>query len=195
MAQINITKSTFDYELAKLQGHPDFAFSFNYINIGDGETTMPNDGQDAWMITARTTLPLWLDQNEAIVNKKSASKKNVQNLAQQQLNKTKYEIENLYYQIKQLNSSIDLYKTTLIPLANQAFEAAKISFESGRTDFINWLSLRKDLLGIQITYQKLVSDRQISLAKLEQIIGVTVQASALPYKVTKETKDEKNNNC
>jgi len=84
----------------------------------------------------------------------------------------RFEVQDLYYRLQRLANTINLYKTTLLPQVNQSFEAARISYESGQTDFLNWLSSENRLLEVQIMYQRTLADYQVAWAELERIAGV-----------------------
>ena len=64
-----------------------------------------------------------------------------------------------------------LYKTALIPQTEQAFEATKIGYETGRVDFLNLLDSERILLQTRLAYYKAIADYQKSIAFLERITG------------------------
>ena len=66
---------------------------------------------------------------------------------------------------------MSLYKTTLIPQSDQAFDAARSGYESGEVDFLNWLDAQRNLLQMRLAYYKSVTDYQKSVAYLERVIG------------------------
>jgi len=171
IAKLKVKESGYAQQLANLRSWPDFGLGFEYTNIGDSETTMPKDGTDAWMVMGKATLPIWVDQNQAAKAEKEAENMATKELLKKEQNQTRYEVQDLYFQLQRLAKTISLYKTTLIPLVNQSYEAARISYESGDTDFLNWLSTEERLLEIQVMYKRTIADQKIAWAELERAIG------------------------
>jgi len=132
---------------------------------------MPNDGQDAWMGMVSINIPIWRDRLKAQRKEKKAkletSKKSYQNVE----NSIAYEVEDLYFKISTYKDIISLYKTALVPQAEQNFEAAKTAYETGRVDFLNWLDAERMLLQIRLAYYKAITEYQKSIAYLERVVG------------------------
>lgn len=170
-ANLEIERSEYEKSLAKLDYMPDFTFGLDYIQVGEGHTTMPNDGQDAWMGVVAVNVPIWFDKLNAQVGEKEAelqaSKKRYENIE----NSVSYEVNDLYFKISTYKDIIGLYKTALIPQAEQSFDAARTSYETGAIDFLNWLDSERMLLQTRLAYYKSVVDYQKSVAYLERVVG------------------------
>ncbi len=170
-ATLDIERTKYQRSLAGLDFMPDFSFGFDYIQVGKGSTSLPDDGQDAWMTTFAVHVPIWLDKQFAELREKQvslrASKQNYESIK----NSVIYEVEDMFYKINTYSDIISLYKTALIPQTEQAFEASKTSYETGRVDFLNWLDAERVLLQTRLAYYKTIADYQKSIAYLERIIG------------------------
>jgi len=77
----------------------------------------------------------------------------------------------MYFKITTYKDIISLYETALIPQTEQSFEAAKVSYETGEVDFLNWLDAERVLLQTRLAYYKAIVDYQKSIAYLERIVG------------------------
>ena len=150
---------------------PDFTFGVDYIQVGSGQTTLANDGEDAWMGRVAINVPIWFNKLGAQLREKKASleasKKNYQNIE----NNISYEVEDLYFKIITYKDIISLYETALIPQTEQSFQAAKTAYETGRVDFLNWLDSERVLLQTRLAYYKGIVDYQKSIAYLERVVG------------------------
>ncbi|MFH0935633.1 MAG: TolC family protein [Candidatus Omnitrophota bacterium] len=170
-ANLDIERAQYEKSLAKSNYLPDFTLGFDYIQVGSGHTNAIDDGKDAWTTTIAVHIPLWFDKVSAQVNEKKAalqaSRDNYQNIE----NRLNYEIEDLYSKIATYRDIVSLYKTALIPQAEQSFEAAKTSYETGKVDFLNWLDSEKVLLQTKLAYYKTIVDYQKSIAYLERMAG------------------------
>lgn len=170
-ANLDIERASYEKSLARMDYLPDFTFGFDYIQVGSGETTMPNDGQDAWMGSVAVNIPIWFDKLNAQNKEKKAlleaARKNYENVG----NSVTYEVEDLYFKILTYKDIISLYKTALIPQSEQAFDAAKTGYETGKVDFLNWLDAERILLQTRLAYYKAIADYQKSIAYLERVVG------------------------
>lgn len=170
-ASLDIERAKYEKSLAKLNYFPDFTFGFDYIQVGGGTSTRPNDGEDAWMGKIMVNVPIWFGKLQAQLEEKeaklTASKKNYENLE----NSVVFEIEDLYFKITTYKDIISLYRTALLPQTEQSFQAAKTAYETGSVDFLNWLDAERVLLQTRLAYYKAIVDYQKSLAYLERVIG------------------------
>ncbi|MBU4342707.1 MAG: TolC family protein [Candidatus Omnitrophica bacterium] len=171
VSKLDIERAEYERSLARLNYLPDFTFGVDYIEIGSGSTTQPNDGDDAWMGKVAINVPIWFGKLNAQVKEKKAllesSKKNHEDAE----NVVDYEVEDLYFKIMTYKDIISLYKTALVPQAEQAYDAAKTSYETGKVDFLNWLDAERVLLQTRLAHYKAIVDYQKSIAYLERVIG------------------------
>jgi len=166
-----VDKSKFDKTLAKFDFLPDFTFGFNYIDVEAGHTTQPNDGEDAWLATISINLPIWENKLNAQVREKEAMLRAADADLESKNDEVDYEVSDLYFKLITYKDIINLYETTLIPQANQAYESVKTAYESGKTDFLNWLDSERTLLKIRLAYYKAKADYAKNFALLERAIG------------------------
>lgn len=170
-AILDIERAKYEKSLARLDYFPDFTFGVDYIEVGGGQTTQPNDGDDAWMGKVAINVPIWFDKLGAQLEEKKArlesSKESYENLE----NSVDYEVEDLYFKINAYKDIISLYKTALVPQTEQAYDAAKTSYETGKVDFLNWLDAERVLLQTRLAYYKAIVDYQKSIAYLERVVG------------------------
>ncbi|MFC1593946.1 TolC family protein [Candidatus Omnitrophota bacterium] len=171
LANLGVERAEYEKSLARFDYLPDFTFGLDYIEIGSGHTTMPNDGEDAWMGTVAVTIPIWFDRLNAQLHEKEAaleaSRKKFENVE----NTVAYEVQDIYYKIEAYSDIISLYKTALLPQTEQAFDAAKTGYETGRVDFLNWLDAERVLLQTRLAYHKAIVDYLKSFAYLERVVG------------------------
>ncbi|MFH1652848.1 MAG: TolC family protein [Pseudomonadota bacterium] len=170
-AKIAIEKAQNERTLAKLNYVPDFTFGFDYTFIDKGNIAVQNNGKDAWLGTVSLNIPIWLNKINAQVKEKKAVLQAAKENYVDTKNRVEYEVESLYYRINSGKDVINLYKNALIPQAQQSFDAAKVGYESGEVDFLNWLDSERTLLQVRLTYYKAVADYQKSIAQMERVVG------------------------
>ena len=170
-ANLDIERAEYEKSLARLDYFPDFTLGFDYIQVGGGHTSMPNDGEDAWMGRMAINVPIWFGKLAAQLKEKRADLEGVKKKYEDAENNIAYEVEDLYYKITTYTDIISLYKTALIPQTEQSFAAAKTGYETGKVDFLNWLDAERVLLQTRLAYYKAMVDYQKSIAFLERVVG------------------------
>lgn len=170
-ANLDIQRAEYEKSLARLNYFPDFTFGLDYIQVGSGHTSASNDGQDAWMGTVAINVPIWFDKLEAQVKEKRSALESSRENLQNTQNSVAYEVDDLYFKIMAYKDIVSLYRTALIPQTEQAFEAARIAYETGEVDFLNWLDAERILLQTHLAYYKAIIDYRKSIAYLERVVG------------------------
>ncbi len=170
-AALEIERKQFQESLAKLDYWPDLTLGANYIQIGDGSTTLPDDGRDAWTGTISVNLPIWWGRRAAQLRERKSGVEASKNQYRELENRVGYEVEDLFFRLENLRETVSLYKTALIPQTEQAFRAAQTAYETGRVDFLNWLQTETVLLRTRLTYYKSIADYQKTIALLERAVG------------------------
>ncbi|MCQ9207581.1 MAG: TolC family protein [Omnitrophica bacterium] len=170
-ANLGIERAKYQRSLAALDYLPDFSFGFDYIQIGEDTTALNDDGKDGWSTTFAVHVPIWLDKQVAQVREKeailNASRKNYEDVK----NNVAYEVEDIYYKITTYRDIVSLYKTALVPQSEEAFNAARTAYETGRVDFLNWLDSERTLLQTRLAYYRATVDYEKSIAYLERVVG------------------------
>src|SRR5438445_2281574 len=78
--------------------------------------------------------------------------------------------------IETTHHHVDLFRDKLVPQARQAFEATRLSYESGKATFLDWISAQRNLRDIEATGREHLADYQVAVAELEAVIGAELYA-------------------
>jgi len=170
-AMLDVERAKFEKSLAQFDYMPDVTLGFEYIGVGDGYTTLSNDGQDAWMGSVAINVPIWLGRLDSKFKEKKASLESSKKRVKDIENRIYYEVEDIYFKTLAYKDVVLLYKTALVPQTEQGFEAARTAYETGKVDFLNWLDAEKTLLHTRLAYYKAIADYEKSIAYLERIVG------------------------
>jgi len=73
--------------------------------------------------------------------------------------------------IETMHHHVELFRDKLVPQAQQAFEAERLSYESGKASFLDWISAQRNLRDIEAMGREHLANYQIALAELEAVIG------------------------
>lgn len=161
--------------LAQYEYAPDISVGFQYTRIGDGDTSDPEDGQDAWMIPFKVTLPLWQNRIGPAVLEAKRNLDSREARLKQEENLTEYEIKNAYYRFTSTRQVVELYENALIPQAQLAFRSDQAGYEAGRTDVLNLIDSERVYLNSKIAYYQALGNALKSFATLERVVGEDIK--------------------
>src|SRR5947207_1058573 len=98
--------------------------------------------------------------------------------AQQALERSQTEalrlLRNQLEKIETFHHHVELFRDKLVPQARQAFEANRLSYESGKASFLDWITSQRNLRDVEAMARQHLTDYQVAVAELEAIIGPQV---------------------
>ena len=86
-------------------------------------------------------------------------------------NMTRFTVKKHHFGLETANRSIALYRTTLLPQARSALQAANTAYQAAQVDFISFLDAQRTLLRFRLEEQRAYRDHRQHLAQLEQAVG------------------------
>jgi len=88
--------------------------------------------------------------------------------------------------IETFHHHVELFRDKLVPQGQQAFEATRLSYESGKATFLDWISAQRNLRDIEAMGREHLAHYQTAVAELEAVIGANIYSPSPT--VTKESK-------
>lgn len=156
------------HKLAELDYNPDFkvglAYTFREPNNADS-------GTDFAGIEVGINLPIFRDKRGAAASEAAAGTRMALAQYNDFRNQVLFNIQDAYSQVQTNHDQAKLYKSGIIPQANQALESAINGYQVGKIPFLNLLDNLMSLYTFELQYQKALSDGQRSLARLEAESG------------------------
>jgi len=76
--------------------------------------------------------------------------------------------------IETFHHHLELFRDKLVPQAQQAFEATRLSYESGKASFLDWIGAQRNFRDIEAMGREHLAHYQIAVAELEAIIGADI---------------------
>lgn len=166
--------------LARLEYVPDLAVGFQYVSIGSGMTTDPDDGRDAWMVPLKLTIPLWQNRLVPAIQEAKRNLKASEAGLDEEVNRTEYEVKESYYRYKTSVQVVELYENALLPEADLAFRSDQAGYEAGRQDILNLIDSERVSLDAQVAYHQALAGALKSFAELERAVGRRLQRTDTP---------------
>ena len=162
-----LAKTDSQVELAKKEFRPDFAVQYMYQNTD-------RKFRDYYMAGFSVTLPnrgrRKAELAEAEANRDQANKQ-LEAEVQQRL----AEVQDQYVVAQTSAEQLKIYKDGLIPQSNATFQSALAAYQANRQDFETLLSSFRDVLNLEIEYQRELAEHEVAMAHLEMLTGVSFQ--------------------
>jgi outer membrane protein TolC len=156
--------------MANLAGKPEFEVSVSYMQ----RDAMPDGTKRSDMVSSMVTmtLPVWRKgKTEPGIREMEAEKRMAgRDLANLDL-ETSNSIGRSLATMKSRREAAVLYRTTLIPQAEQSFQATAESYRVGKTDFPMLMDTVMAILSSRREYAATVGDLNIEKTRLEAAVG------------------------
>jgi len=169
-AQARVRRGDDSIRMARLAGKPEFDVSFSYMQ----RDAMPDGTKRTDMFSSMVmmTLPIWRKEKiEPGIRAMEAEKR----MAERELANLNLETSNFIGRslatMKSRREAAILYRTTLIPQAEQSFQAASESYRVGKTDFPMLMDAVMAILSFRREYAAMVGDLHMEKARLEAAVG------------------------
>jgi outer membrane protein TolC len=190
MARNNVT-------MARREFWPDFEVSFSFVRstvmdpmlmsmpnmtamttgmemvhgVNDYSLEMSETRKNSWKVGFMVMLPLWFGQYTAKIQSASAGVEAAQATLDDMRNMTGMELSMALNEAQSAWRLISLYQNTVIPQAEQAYQASMIDYTNGRTDFMAALDGLVTLRNARLDFYKSRVDYEKALAYLEKLTG------------------------
>ena len=176
--QALIDKGEAGHKLARKEFYPDFNLSLEYMQR---EPTMGEKGLDMYSLAVTFNLPVQRIRRHAMVAESDSGIR----MATEELNALRNTIDSgisdLLAKLERREKLVTLYKTGIIPQAQQSLESATIGYRVNKVDFLNLLDSRMTLFNYERELYDSQAEYMMRLAQLEALVGTDlVSAPALP---------------
>jgi len=146
--------------------------------IVTGDAAMPgiqDSGRDAVIVSAGLRLPLWqgsyADAIEAAHADASAQRAEQQAL----LDRVSSELQAGLAAVRDAARRVALYRATLVPQAESAYESVLGAYTVGRGNVAQALLAQRDLLELRVELERARGDHARAWARLEEVTGRQVE--------------------
>ena len=135
---------------------------------------MSEEGADTWAITFGFNLPIWVDKIEGGI--REARQQLAASIHQYSAarNMVYLQVEDALTSVEAQRELAELFKSTIIPQAQQAYEVSRAGYVAGETDFQYVIDNWQKWLAFTIQYHRAIGGLERSVADLEQAIGLSL---------------------
>jgi outer membrane protein TolC len=82
-----------------------------------------------------------------------------------------FEVKDFLAKIEAAEKMITLYKTTVLPQAQQTLESARIGYQAGKAEFLTLLDAERAVKDFQLAYYRALAESEQRIADLERAVG------------------------
>ena len=168
-AELDVQRNEQSHALAQRQYYPDFNFAFQRF-----QNYHADNGYGAY-VAMSIPFSFWTKPKyDAGVQEAAAAVASAQAQQHTLENMTRFQINDLLAKLRATDQVATLYRTTILPQAEQGLEAARAEYRAGKAGFLDLIDAQRAWRKFQIEYFTALVDRQHQLAELEQIVGITL---------------------
>ena len=189
-AEAMIAKGEAEAKLAGLNQEPDGMVGLDYVITGESAMAPPppDSGKDPIVAMFSINLPMLNRPKYDAAEREAESRLDAtRNERADKVNELSAALQMALYDFRDSERKINLYRDTLLPKARQALEVTRQAFEAGRADFLDLIDAERTLLEFDLSYARAQSDRVVSLARTEMLVGGEVAPA-----VEEEKPEEEN---
>ncbi len=166
-ADYSLKKGEAALKLSKAQYLPDIMLQFRQRDM-----EAERDSQD---FIVGFTVPLWFEKQRAGVREAKANLKMAEAEYHVMKNMTLFDVKNLYVKVQTAFRLIELYRTSVIPQAEQALQVTDSGYQADKLGFLDLLDAVRSLLNFRMEYYQYIADYEQYIAELERSIGVSLR--------------------
>jgi outer membrane protein TolC len=173
-------------EMAHLEYHPDFTFKFGWGEMTTNRAIAPSaDGIDNLTAGLSVNLPIYRKRLDAAVRQAEAQVVASARQYDQMKDETQREVKRLFAEAVSQRDLAELFRESIIPKTEQAFQISIREYQVGQTEFADLLSNWRELLRFHITRLQQETGLRKSMASLERVVGgyleMTPSTEPLPF--------------
>jgi outer membrane protein, heavy metal efflux system len=172
-ADVMIDRDEISVSLARKERWPDFTFGVDYTQVNDNIFSSPPDnGQDAVMGFVSVNIPLWFGKLRA---QRREAEKQLEASREARVHaeiNVFSEVQDAWFRAQVALDQVTLYNQSLLPEAQQMFDASQAGYEAGTVSFIDLLDSERALLNFRLGLIMSETELAKALAALERAAGV-----------------------
>jgi len=166
----NIEMNQSEVKLSKLEYFPDFMVRVMYKDM-----LMTNNDFWSAMIGINIPLAFWSsDKYKYKVIESELNVKKAESDYESMKNMVLYEVQDALVKVRTNENLVSLYKTTVIPQAEQTLRSTISSYQTGKTEFLMLIDAYRMVLMAKLDYHMALMNYMSSQAELEQAVGIPI---------------------
>lgn len=163
-------------DLAGKAAYPGLTLGVDYIMTGPAAMEgVPDSGKDPVIARLGVSIPLWggkaSAEKKASVGRLASASADLTD-ARHQLNSR---FESALFAWREARRHNDLYGTTLVDSGRQALEVTSARYRSGQASYVDLVTSRKALLGLELAHLRAEVEEEQALNDLATLVGMDLE--------------------
>ena len=175
-------------KLARLDYYPDVNLWAGYRQREEVPGD-PAEGTDFVSAGFSINIPLWQGKRRAAAAEADSGVRMALSQLQDLGTRIDFAISDQYAKLTKNRDLVELFRTGIIPQAEQSFEATLSAYQVGDVDFLNLLDSQLTLYRYQIDYHRALSDYERSVAGLEAAVGKDLGGQNHKDRINRDIQD------
>ena len=183
--KLAISKMGLAVEMAKRMTYPDPSLGTSYFENRSMPDIKGTPKMSMTFATKRTLNPAKSAQfghQNAYIHEVDLKIEAMESMVEELENRTQFAVKKHHFGMETANRSINLYRNTLLPQAQQALDVSNTAYQAAQIDFLSFLDAQRTLLKLRIEEQQALRDYRHHLAQLEQVVSVVLSKQPLTEK-------------
>ena len=117
------------------------------------------------------SIPLWFWKPAAMAGEAKAEREMAEAELAGMKAMTSAEVKIAWVRAKTAKRLADIYRTSVLPQADQAIRVAEAGYQANKTTFLDLLDAQRSLLNFRVEYYQFLADYEQRSAELERVVG------------------------
>lgn len=170
-AQLEVDRALDARARAHRDYYPDLTLGAQYIQVGKRDIPLEDNGKDIFQVSASINIPLWFGKRSAAVQRAEADAARARSTRGSWETRIANDVHDAHEHARIAHDRVVLYRDVIIPQAQQTFRASEADYQTGETNFLNYLDSERMLLSVRRKYYDVVADYGAQRALLERTVG------------------------
>ncbi len=169
-AVLRADASRWGIEVARLRRRPDVSVGAAWYAIDDDRPAsgIVDVGRDAWSVGVQLTVPVWQHKYDAIQQEANERHTAAQATVDEVIQRYEALLQDLWAQAQAASETASLYRTTILPQAQQTLQSDQESYANGGVEFDRVIRDLRNVLTLQLEHHRAVGRLAIALARIRQ---------------------------
>ncbi|UCD83438.1 MAG: TolC family protein [Deltaproteobacteria bacterium] len=161
-----VERSKSALNLARADFLPDFTLTYRWSEMP------PGTDWDKWDVLLMMDIPLWFWKQSYGVSEARSEKNRAEAGYQAMKNMVLFQVQDALVRVDSSWRRASLFKTSILPQAEQTIRAAGIAYETEKVDFLTLIRSQKMYQDAELKYYNSLMEYGQNLADLEVIVGI-----------------------
>ncbi|MEQ8791534.1 MAG: TolC family protein [Pirellulaceae bacterium] len=173
-AALRVQASRWGMEVARLERRPEVSIGASWYAINDNRpaANIVDVGRDAWSVGMQVSVPLWRQKYDAMEREAASRHLATHATVEDVVNRYDALLRDLWEQARAASETSQLYRSTILPQAEQTLKADQESYSTGAVEFDRVMRDLQNVLTLRLEYHRAEGRLAIALARIRQAVGV-----------------------